>query len=277
MIFRFTVQAQNAMQFADQEARRIQHEYVGTEHVLLGLFREKAGLASKVLHNLGLELLDIRGEVLHIVGFGPEPPIEGMLPYTPRAKMALKYAMDETDNVQVAQLGTLQLLHGILREKEGVGAQVLENLGVNLPRLRTTIINLLALGLDDTVSKETFESVVGPEENAVPVPGRQKAPRPKITASSILVRIAQVEGFSMRRAAQLAEHWHREFIARHGHPWSKDWDAQLALSLHGEDGAAVQPEINKKWYPWWRRLLVKLSTDGIFESPDCPEKWKIRD
>ena len=119
MYLRLTDQAQKAMLLADEEARRIHHEYVGTEHVLLGLLRESAGLASKVLRNLGIELHDIREEVLNIVGFGPELQIEGVLPRTPRAKTALRYAMEETQNLHDSEVGTVHLLLGILREKGG--------------------------------------------------------------------------------------------------------------------------------------------------------------
>ena len=126
--------------------------------------------------------------------------------------------------------------------------------------------------------KETFDTLIGPDENAIQVHGRQKRiQRPKITMSVIPVKTARVDGFSMKRAAQLAKQWHREYVAKYGHPWSSDWDEQLALSLQGKNGSALQPRFNKKWYPWWKRLLQKLSTDGIFDAPDCPEKWRIRD
>lgn len=278
MLLCFTDQAQMAMRLAAEEARRVHHEYFGTEHVLLGLVREIDGLASKVLRNIGIELLDVREDVLNIVGFGPDQQIKGMQPYTPQAQAALTYAMEEAQNLHDRKIGTVQLLLGILREKQGVAAQILEDFGVDFELLRTKILDLLVQGFDDRVSKETFDTLVGPEENAIRVHRRRKRmQRPKIKVSVIPVRTAWVEGFSMVRTAQMAKLWHGEYVAKYGHAWSNDWDEQLALSLQGKNGAALQRGFNRKWYPWWKRLLQKLSTDGIFESPDSPEKWQIRE
>jgi|GEM_PF-1220602 hypothetical protein len=278
MMIRFTDQAQKAMLLAEEEARRIHHEYVGTEHVLLGLVKEVDGLASKVLLNLGIELLDIREEVLNIVSYGPEQPIEDKLPLTPRAQTVIRYAMDESHNLHRTQVGTAELLLGVLRETDGIGSQVLENLGVIPEILRKRILDLLVQGLDDTVSKETFDKRILAEENTFQRLDREeRMRRTKITVSVIPVKTARVDDHSMEDTAGLAQLWHREYVAKYGHPWSDDWDEQLALSLQGENGPALQAGINEKWYPWWKRLLQTLVSDGVFQTPDCPEKWQIRE
>ena len=278
MFARFSDQAQNSMRLADEEARRFHHEYVGSEHILLGLVKEVAGLASKVLLNFGIELLDIREEVLKIVSFGPEKQIEDRLRLTPRAITVLMYATEESQNLHHTQLGTAELLLGILRETNGVGSQVLDNLGVKPEILRTRILILLVHGLDDTVSKETFDKRILAEESTVQLLDRaERMKRTKITVRVIPVKAARVDGQSLEDTAELAQLWHREYVAKFGHAWSSDWDEQLALSLQGENGPALQAGINEKWYPWWKRLLQTLASDGVFQSPDCPEKWQIRE
>src|SRR5580700_10707253 len=143
MFERFTDRARKVMQLANQEAQRFNHEYVGTEHVLLGLIKEGSGVAANVLRNLEVDLRKIRNEVEKIVQAGPEMVTMGKLPQTPRAKKAIEYAIEEARNLNHNYVGTEHLLLGLLREQEGVAAQVLMNLGLKLEDVREEVLNLL--------------------------------------------------------------------------------------------------------------------------------------
>ncbi|HEY1068038.1 MAG TPA: Clp protease N-terminal domain-containing protein, partial [Pirellulales bacterium] len=146
MYERFTDRARKVMQLANQEAQRFNHEYIGTEHVLLGLIKEGSGVAATVLKNLDIDLRKIRLEVEKIVQSGPDMVTMGKLPQTPRAKKVIEYAMEEARNLNHNYVGTEHLLLGLIREQEGVAAQVLMNLGVKLEEVREEVLNLLSGG-----------------------------------------------------------------------------------------------------------------------------------
>src|SRR6202047_4760685 len=148
MYERFTDRARKVMQLANQEAQRFNHEYVGTEHVLLGLIKEGSGVAANVLKNLDIDLRKIRNEVEKIVQAGPEMVTMGKLPQTPRAKKVIEYAIEEARNLNHNYVGTENLLLGLLREQEGVAAQVLMNLNLKLEEVREEVLNLLGHGMD---------------------------------------------------------------------------------------------------------------------------------
>jgi hypothetical protein len=146
MYERFTDRARKVMQLAQKEAERFNHDYIGTEHILLGLVKEGAGVAANVLKNLDIDLRTVRLEVEKIVMPGPEMVIMGRLPQTPRAKEVIKYAIEEARNLNHNYVGTEHLLLGLFREWEGVAAQVLRNLGVKVWRvsdLRAEILKYL--------------------------------------------------------------------------------------------------------------------------------------
>jgi ATP-dependent Clp protease ATP-binding subunit ClpC len=136
------------MQLANQEAQRFNHEYIGTEHVLLGLVKEGSGVAANVLKNLDVDLRKIRLEVEKLVQSGPEMVTMGKLPQTPRAKKVIEYSMEEARNLNHNYVGTEHILLGLLREQEGVAAQVLMNLGLKLEEVREEVLNLLGHGLE---------------------------------------------------------------------------------------------------------------------------------
>jgi ATP-dependent Clp protease ATP-binding subunit ClpC len=136
------------MQLANQEAQRFNHEYIGTEHMLLGLVKEGTGVAANVLKNLDVDLRKIRLEVEKLVQSGPEMITMGKLPQTPRAKKVIEYSMEEARNLNHNFVGTEHLLLGLLREHEGVAAQVLMNLGLKLEDVREEVLNLLGNGLE---------------------------------------------------------------------------------------------------------------------------------
>src|SRR5580700_8652485 len=143
MYERFTDRARKVMQLANQEAQRFNHEYIGTEHILLGLVKEGSGVAANVLKNLDIDLRRIRLEVEKIVQAGPDMVTMGKLPQTPRAKKVIEYSIEEARNLNHNYVGTEHLLLGLLREQEGVAAQVLINLGLKLEDVREEVLNLV--------------------------------------------------------------------------------------------------------------------------------------
>ncbi len=148
MYERFTDRARKVMQLANQEAQRFNHEYIGTEHVLLGLIKEGSGVAANVLKNLDVDLRKIRLEVEKLVQSGPDMVTMGKLPQTPRAKKVIEYSMEEARNLNHNYVGTEHILLGLLREQEGVAAQVLMNLGLKLEEVREEVLNLLGHGME---------------------------------------------------------------------------------------------------------------------------------
>ncbi len=153
MYERFTDRARKVMQLANQEAQRFNHEYIGTEHVLLGLIKEGSGVAANVLKNLDVDLRKIRLEVEKLVQSGPDMVTMGKLPQTPRAKKVIEYSMEEARNLNHNYVGTEHILLGLLREQEGVAAQVLMNLGLKLEDVREEVLNLLGHGLEGAESE----------------------------------------------------------------------------------------------------------------------------
>ena len=148
MYERFTDRARKVMQLANQEAQRFNHEYIGTEHVLLGLIKAGSGVAANVLKNLDIDLRKIRMEVEKLVQSGPDMVTMGKLPQTPRAKKVIEYSMEEARNLNHNYVGTEHILLGLLREQEGVAAQVLMNLGLKLEDVREEVLNLLGHGME---------------------------------------------------------------------------------------------------------------------------------
>src|ERR1700738_2118632 len=148
MYERFTDRARKVMQLANQEAQRFNHEYIGTEHILLGLVKEGSGVAANVLKNLDIDLRKIRLEVEKIVQSGPDMVTMGKLPQTPRVKKVIEYSIEEARNLNHNYVGTEHLLLGLLREQESVAAQVLMNLGLKLENVGEEIRSLLGHNMD---------------------------------------------------------------------------------------------------------------------------------
>src|SRR6266571_2841434 len=140
---KFTKQALRVLSLAQEEAQNFQHNYIGTEHLLLGLVRVDEGVSTKVLRNLGVELNKVRSGVEYIIGRGGQIVL-GEIGLTPRAKKVIELAVDEARRLNHQYLGTGHLLLGLIREGEGIVVGVLENLGVNLENIRTQIMNLIA-------------------------------------------------------------------------------------------------------------------------------------
>ena len=143
MFERFTDRARRVIVLAQEEARLLNHNYIGTEHLLLGLAREGQDVAATALERLGIRLEALRSQVEEIIGRGPRAP-SGHVPFTPRAKKVLELSLREAKELGHDYIGTEHLLLGLIREGEGVAAQVLVKLGADLSRARGQVIELLS-------------------------------------------------------------------------------------------------------------------------------------
>src|SRR6185369_14723991 len=143
MFERFTDRARRVVVLAQEEARLLNHSYIGTEHILLGLIHEGEGVAAKALESLGISLEAVRSQVEEIIGQGGSSP-SGHIPFTPRAKKVLELSLREALQLGHNYIGTEHILLGLIREGEGVAAQVLVKLGADLSRVRQQVIQLLS-------------------------------------------------------------------------------------------------------------------------------------
>src|SRR6478735_4458211 len=143
MFERFTDRARRVVVLAQEEARLLNHSYIGTEHILLGLIHEGEGVAAKALESLGISLEAVRSQVEEIIGQGGSSP-SGHIPFTPRAKKVLELSLREARQLGHNYIGTEHILLGLIREGEGVAAQVLVKLGADLSRVRQQVIQLLS-------------------------------------------------------------------------------------------------------------------------------------
>ena len=142
------------------------HEYIGTEHVLLGLVKEGSGVGANVLKRLSIDLRKVRIEVEKLVKAGPEMVTLGKLPLTPRAKKVIEYAIDEARSLNHNYVGTEHQLLGLLREQDGVAAQVLMNLGLKLEEVREEVLGLLGASMEDGEDIDADELEEGDEGEA---------------------------------------------------------------------------------------------------------------
>lgn len=140
---RFTKRARRVLTLAQEEAQRFKHNYIGTEHLLLGLIREREGVAGQVLNNLGVEVEQIRQAIEVIIGRG-DRVVFGEIAITPRAKKVIELAVDEARRLQHRFVGTEHLLLGLIREGEGIAAGVLESLGLQLEQVRAETVRILS-------------------------------------------------------------------------------------------------------------------------------------
>ena len=143
MFERFTDRARRVVVLAQEEARMLNHNYIGTEHILLGLIHEGKGVAAKSLESLGISLEAVRSQVEELIGRGTSGPT-GHIPFTPRAKKVLELSLREALQLGHNYIGTEHILLGVIREGEGVAAQVLVKLGADLNRTRTEVLSLLS-------------------------------------------------------------------------------------------------------------------------------------
>lgn len=149
MFERFTDRARKVMALANQETKRFNHEYIGTEHILLGLVKEVTGVCTAVLKNLDVDAGMLRTQVERLAKSGPEVVTSGRLPPTPRAKKVIEYAIEEARALNHKYVGTEHILLGLIREEEGTAAQVLMDAGLKLDDVRQEVLNLLGAGVED--------------------------------------------------------------------------------------------------------------------------------
>src|ERR1700709_618953 len=159
MFERFTDRARRVVVLAQEEAKMLNHNYIGTEHILLGLIHEGEGVAAKALESLGISLDSVREQVQDIIGQGQQQPT-GHIPFTPRAKKVLELSLREALQLGHNYIGTEHILLGLIREGEGVAAQVLVKLGADLNKVRQQVIQLL----NGYQSKEAAGAGAGPSE-----------------------------------------------------------------------------------------------------------------
>ena len=165
MFERFTDRARRVIVLAQEEARSFNHNYIGTEHILLGLIQEGECVAAKALESMGISLEAVRQEVEEIIGRGSQPHV-GHIPFTPRAKKVLELSLREGLQMGHKYIGTEFLLLGLIREGEGVAAQVLVKLGADLPRVRQQVIQLLS-GYEGGEGGTRVQSSVGERSNSL--------------------------------------------------------------------------------------------------------------
>ena len=157
MFERFTDRARRVVVLAQEEARVLDHNYIGTEHILLGLIHEGEGVAARALESLGISLEAVRTQVQEMIGPGDEAPT-GHIPFTPRAKKVLELSLREALGLGHNYIGTEHILLGLIREGEGVAAQVLVGLGAGLDRVRQQVVQLLA----DAGASQAEQVAAGP-------------------------------------------------------------------------------------------------------------------
>jgi len=196
MFERFTDRARRVVVLAQEEARGLNHNYIGTEHILLGLIHEGEGVAAQVLEALSISLEAVRSQVREIIGEGQTPPA-GHIPFTPRAKKTLELSLREALQLKHNYIGTEHILLRLIREGEGVAAQVLEKLGADLLRTRQAVLEVLS--------------------------GRSSAPT--IETTEVAERLARVEEVE-RRAAEVAAEFESDQVEPEHH-----WIAALRLNL----------------------------------------------
>ena len=187
MFERFTERARRVVVLAQEEAGMLNHNYIGTEHILLGLIHEGEGVAAKALESLGISLEAVRQQVQEIIGQGQSAPT-GHIPFTPRAKKVLELSMREALQLGHDDIGTEHILLGLVREGEGVGAQVLLGSGVSLERVRGEVVTLLG-----SLAGEAEEVSVGTPRHEEPLCPKCRA-RVSETAAYRTLDVSSVEG-----------------------------------------------------------------------------------
>ncbi|MBF0331330.1 MAG: ATP-dependent Clp protease ATP-binding subunit [Candidatus Omnitrophica bacterium] len=175
MFNRFTERARKVIVYAKEESRRFNHDYIGTEHLLLGLIREGEGVAASVLQKLGLDLESIRIEIEKLVQPGPQTQVVGDIPFTPRSKKALELAAEEARALGHNYIGTEHLLLGLVKEGEGMAYRVLLNLGLDLGKLRNEVMELLGNGIPGYGQQPQQNGPAAPQDPAAKATGKTPA------------------------------------------------------------------------------------------------------
>ena len=219
MFERFTDRARRVVVLAQEEARLLNHNHIGTEHILLGLIHEGEGVAALALTELGISLEAVRAQVEAEIGQGSEAP-SGHIPFTPRAKKVLELSLREALQLGHNYIGTEHILLGLIREGEGVAAQVLVGLGAGLDRVRQQVVQLLA-------------------DAGRPRPSRSRSGPPRISQQAVTAMVAGGPGFYQERAGRAGP---GGAAGPRGLPRPRPPDrADLAGDLVGLAGPALRP------------------------------------
>jgi|UniRef100_A0A7C3YZJ2 ATP-dependent Clp protease ATP-binding subunit ClpC len=219
---RFTERVKRVIQLARQEARRMHHDYIGTEHLLLGILREGSGVAALVLTNLGIDFEDLRRAVENSVNYGREAIVVGEIPLNQEARQAINYAIEEAKSMNHSYIGTEHLLLGLLREERGVASQVLQSLGVEIevvrneilrvlegegvasqpkPKSKTSALDYFSRDLTQLAREDKLDPIIGREreiERIIQILVRRKKNNPVLIGEAGVGKTAIVEGLAQR-------------------------------------------------------------------------------
>ena len=196
MFERFTERARQVVVLAQEEARTLKHNYIGTEHILLGLLREEEGLAARVLESLDITVERVRAQVVRIVGSGEEVT-SGQIPFTPRAKKVLELALREALSLGHNYIGTEHILLGLVRENEGVAARILLDFDADSEKIRNEVIRMLSgPGRSPPGQRQRRRSALPPARRA-----RARSPRSCSTSSAATSRSSPPTASSTRSSA----------------------------------------------------------------------------
>jgi ATP-dependent Clp protease ATP-binding subunit ClpC len=191
MFERFTDRARQVVVYAQDEARGLRHNYIGTEHLLLGLMREEEGIAARVLESLDITLEEVRAQVARIIGQGEEVTT-GQIPFTPRAKKVLELSLREGLSLGHDYIGTEHILLGLVRENEGVAARILLDFDADAEKIRNEIIRMLS-----GPGGRATEPAIGPPGAGWMEYGVQRRPPPPRGTSTLALLIAAIVGASI--------------------------------------------------------------------------------
>jgi hypothetical protein len=260
MFERFTDRARRVVVLAQDEARLLDHNYIGTEHLLLGMLREDEGVAAEVLQRLGVSLGVVRSEVEQIVGRGVTTPT-GNIPFTPRSKKVLELSLREALQLGHNYIGTEHVLLGLVREGEGVAARVLVKLGADLPRVRQQVTEILTVRGEEEEERSGTRVVAG---TAVPPIGARHA-RPQGPGPPSLVRVVPIA-----REVEISEG--RRLVLLSLEVWS-DW-VDLRVSLFSSEEERRAPVGAAGLMGWnladdlgtsYRCLGTSIGGDALFQ------------
>jgi ATP-dependent Clp protease ATP-binding subunit ClpA len=202
MFERFTDRARRVVVLAQEEARMLNHNYIGTEHILLGLIHEGEGVAAKALESLGISLDAVRGQVEEIIGQGQAAPT-GHFPFTPRAKKVLELSLREAKQLYSRHIGTEHILLGLIREGEGVAAQVLQKLGADLNQISQQVMLVLkGYGVPATLAERLAQFHSLPQEDVEEAQRILQLPEEATHALSELIVFAKRFGLNIIDLAQ---------------------------------------------------------------------------
>jgi ATP-dependent Clp protease ATP-binding subunit ClpA len=236
MFERFTDRARRVVVLAQEEARLLNHNYIGTEHILLGLIHEGEGVAACSLESLGISLEAVRGQVEEIIGQGQSAPT-GHIPFTPRAKKVLELSLREAKQLGHNNIGTEHILLGLVREGEGVAAQVLVELGADLSRVRQQVIQVLSGYARGTVTAEQAGARTRLVRMTVPEDLRQAEVK---LAHVRRAKEAAIEAEDFEQAAALRDQERQLLrgVAERERAWTAGVDLEAVVreneNLHGE-------------------------------------------